>query len=60
MKAPKTPPMEKQIDTEADDFSQEVNYAVAHGGKELHPEQHENKKRAHKKDEQPSVPWQFD
>ena len=57
MKSPKTPSIEKQIDTEADDFSQEVNYAVAHGGKELHPEQHE-KKRSQKKDEQPSVPWQ--
>jgi hypothetical protein len=58
MKSPKTPKPEKQIDTEADNFAQEVNYAVAHGGRELHPEQHD--KRSGKKHEQPSTPWQID
>ena len=48
MKAPKATTTEKQIDAEADDFAQEVNYAVAHGGRELHPEQHESKKQSHK------------
>jgi hypothetical protein len=58
MKSPKTPASEKQIDTDATDFAQEVNYVVAHGGKELHPEQHE-KRRPSKKDEQPDTPWQL-
>ncbi len=60
MKTPKnTPHAEQQIDTDATDFAAEVSYAVAHHGKELHPEQHE--KRPHsKKHEQPDTPWQVD
>jgi hypothetical protein len=58
MKSTQKPQMERQIDTEADDFAQEVKYAVTHKGRELHPEQHEHKKG--KKSEQPSTPWQID
>ena len=59
MKTPKTSSTEKQIDTEADDFAQEVNYAVTHGGRELHPEQHGSAQRS-KKSEQADTPWQID
>ncbi|MGH8047823.1 MAG: hypothetical protein ACREKL_11295 [Chthoniobacterales bacterium] len=60
MKNPKTPQPEKQMDTEAEDFAQEVNYAVTHGGRELHPEQHEGKKRSKKEEHRASEPWQID
>lgn len=59
MKTPSTPRPEKQVDTEADAFAQEVNYAVSHGGRELHPEQRESRKHS-KKHEQPAPPWQVD
>jgi len=59
MKSPKQQKSESQIDTEADDFAQEVRYAVAHSGREMHPEQHE-KLRHSKKNEQPATPWQVD
>jgi len=56
----KTPKTEKQIDTEAEDFAQEVNYAVTHNGREMHPEQREAKKRSKKSGQQTSEPWQVD
>ena len=59
MKSPKPHMSEKQIDTDATSFAEEVNYAVAHHGKELHPEQHEKRKRD-RKHEQPDTPWQVD
>jgi len=60
MKTPQTPKVEKQIDTDADDFAQEVNYAVTHGGRELHPEQRESKKHAKKEQHSGHEPWQID
>ena len=51
MKTPKKPKVEKQMNTEADDFAQEVNYAVTHGGRELHPEQ-QQKQRTGKAEKQ--------
>ena len=59
MKAPKQGKPEAQIDTDAQDFAQEVNYAVAHGGREMHPEQHEKKPRKKSKTAS-EEPWQLD
>lgn len=59
MKTSQTPRAEKQIDTDATDFAEEVNYAVHHDGKELHPAQQEKMPRS-RKHEQPDTPWQVD
>jgi hypothetical protein len=59
MKTRKASEAERQMDSDATDFAQEVNYAVAHHGRELHPEQQE-KRKSSQKDEQPATPWQID
>ncbi len=47
------------IDTDAQDFAEEVRYAVTHHGRELHPEHAE--KPVQPKDEKPQdAPWQVD
>jgi hypothetical protein len=59
MKSPKQNFSEKQIDTDATAFAEEVNYAVSHGGRELHPEQSDKRKKHSKHHEQPDTPWQI-
>lgn len=57
MKTTLTPP-KNVINTEADDFAEEVRYAVTHKGKELHaaPKPAPEKKRKTPVDR----PWQVD
>lgn len=46
-----------EIESEAEDHAEETRYAVAHHGKQLHPEPRKKEKSSDKK---PHEPWQVD
>ncbi len=51
---------ERQIETEAEDYAEEIRYAVEHGGREKHPGQQQRPERQQSAGQKPEPPWQVD